>query len=613
MEKNRWGLTFGLLAFFLWSIPPVLSLSLIGLADYFQITYYIHISAFLTIAFVSWFFFREYLKHIFQLKFESILLLSFSGISQAACYLCFHYAVQNSSATGATVIHNIWPILLIMLSQIYTESKATINTFQKALITLAFMGAALILLDREISSDSMGSLSPAILFAVASALFAALNSLFYKKAQPSIERDLGSDSLPMGVHVVMLTPRIGVALTLLSVMSLFQPDSIVISSNAFYTIAFMGMVIYAIGHVLFSYSLYNTSLSTLSIASYLTPIFSLFMLTIFMNVNMSSLASVGAALVILSVHQMQNNSKFLNISNAFPLIIAILSTFIVLLNTFFAKESTTLHLITSEHAELVAAIFSILIGFFLARSSELNKQSSQIVISINNILSSLWFKSEKQKEPAHARHIELIAELVLEIDLLPACNEKNKKCDLLLLESKKLNSLNSADKEIKELDKEIKELDNVIRNWIFLEISHLSWPEKASVWILGLLSSITLISNVDGSLHQNIIALIISTVIMILCITMRDLDNDWKSNDILSIKLKTVFFQLRYGKLFLPSSAISSKIIKLPDYIQEYVTREEGTLKHHFLDGISHKNKIFDAALVVLSIFLSFHALSKLT
>lgn len=204
--KNR-GLLAGMITYALWGTPPIVSIYLLGDLDNVQITFWIHVFA--LISSLSFCLVRGQLfQKIQRIPSHALLPLVGSGLSQAAMYLCFHYAIQTGGAVEATIIHNVWPIILIIMSSAaFLKEGDRLSLYQIFLSVFAFGGAAILLTNRLGTPGSDVTIN--VLFAFVSAGFAALNAYFNKLGVQRIER-LNDEHLEVSDHTYVFLIRVTV-------------------------------------------------------------------------------------------------------------------------------------------------------------------------------------------------------------------------------------------------------------------------------------------------------------------------------------------------------------------------------------------------------------------
>ena len=611
MLKNR-GMLAALTAYFLWATPPVVSVYLIGSLNFFQITFWMHVAAAAAVALVI-LTVPSVRQGRIGLTRREFLLISCAGCSQAGMYLVFHFVMQNGDAVAATIIHNIWPVLLILLSAIvFSGGEERPSRYQIFLSLFAFLGATLLISggahDRE-----LGLSSNYTVLALVSAAFAALNARFNKAAIRSIEIRRG-EALPVWGHVRLFTARLVLPSALLAFAApMLAEDILSVAPDSILLPVFLGVVTYFVASVLFSVALATTKTINLAVTAYLTPLISILLLIAMFVAYPAPITMIGGATVLLVVFQLQNHIRYLSAGSGTPVVIVLVGTMIFLFDWFALPTGG----LTFQHAELAGAVFAIILGFSLFRLVERRQRQENLLL---RVLDKIVCFAEGQPMGADGLAVNRgvdarLSDLCRAVIDLEYAASIGKSFGQIGKVHSAVDNLQDALLATVAADRrgtvDLHGLRSLIDEWMLLRTDHMPRTEVWCVWFLAAAIS-TIAALVSGpEFPSQMVALGVGTVVLSLCLTMRDLDLNRKDSDFARLALKSYRVEILLGGIYLPRANLEAGLVPLPpDTVRVSTTDLEGKQVIRELAGYSKISEIFRWLMITLSVVATIAALA---
>ncbi|MHB1646815.1 MAG: DMT family transporter [Candidatus Acididesulfobacter diazotrophicus] len=546
----NFGLFGGIISIFIWSLTPLVvtvlkqSVNAVMVAFLLQL---VGLSA--SVIFTLWLYFTKYdmsfLKEIPVKAYKWIIL---AGIVESLSYITFYFAIQYGGAMQATVVHYLWPLILIVLSQTFiTNTTLKLNFYQWFLVFLAIIGSYFVITGGiNIFTSSYFKLP--LLWAFASAFLSAMNSYSYKKFGNYFTMTKWQQ------HAIILTPRVFIQVIVAFIVVLILKDYVWQADfQSIALIFYLGIFTLFLSHIGFSYALHNMSTEPLSIATYATPALSLIWVAVFLHQNMPNIALSGAGLVFVCVVLAQSKERYLNTASGLILSVSIISLLILILPHPFIKS---IYFGFANGISVTGIIFSIIIGFTLSRLHLRNKETDIILIKINNNIQECI-----NQFPEIKSHMIEIAKLVLFID----ANNSINKDDVV----EKINKINGIKDEIvknfglKNNDiilKTFKDLDE----WIYIRNIGLSLPEWFAIISLGFILVLGIITSSAQTWFGHSIALLLSVVITILVISVHDYEiNRLSKQPMYLFSAKQSVLRKNYGGIVIPEKQWNNRLFPL--------------------------------------------------
>ena len=572
-SENR-SLLAGLITYALWGTPPIVSVYLVGDLDNLQITFWIHVFA--VISSLAFCLIRGQLFQKIQSGISLVALppLVGSGLSQAAMYLCFHYAVQTGGAVEATIIHNVWPIILIIMSSAaFSKEGDRLSVYQIFLSVFAFGGAAILLTNRFGTPGSDVTIN--VLFAFVSAVFAALNAYFNKLGVQRIQR-INDKPLEVSDHAYVFLIRVTVPTLFLFLYAISIERSVfTVKLDGLVWAAFLGVVTYFMAGLLFSYALAQVKTINLAVASYVSPIVSLVLLYVIFGKFAGATSLVGAAIVLLAVYQLQNHIKFLSAESGGPVAILLLAVALL-----FVRPVTNANELFPM-AELSGGIFAIILGFTLVRLHERNKEQSSYFSDIGRELSELCQLALQYGTTRGVRdQLKLVSAEMIDVELSPTMRKAMREVPHIIEAFGVLKNLFREHFPSEIIESRFAEIEKQTEKWILLRTDRLSIAERWGVFLLGAVIVAGVVLCRPPGLVGDFTALGVSIVIIILCLAMRDLDFDKLGADYFRLETRQYSFLPVLRATYFPKELLDAGQIPLPEKETQVLTR---TVKGEFV------------------------------
>ena len=536
----NFGLFGGIISIFIWSLTPLVVTVLKQSVNAIMVAFLLQlVGLFAAVIFTLWLYFIKYdMSFLKEIPMKAYKWIITAGIVESLSYIAFYFAIQYGGAMQATVVHYLWPLMLIVLSQTFmTNTTLKLNFYQWILVFLAITGSYFVITG-GINIFTSNYFKLPLLWAFASAFLSAVNSYAYKRFGNYFTMTKWQQ------HAIILTPRVfvQVIVAFIAVLILkayvWQADF-----QSIALIFYLGIFTLFLSHIGFSYALHNMPTEPLSIATYATPALSLIWVAVFLRQNMPNIALAGAGLVFVCVALAQSKERYLNTASGLILSTSIISLLILILPHLFIK---TIYFTFADGIliSVTGIIFSIIIGFTLSRLHSRNKETDLILIKINNNIQECINQFPEIKESM----IE-IAKLILFID---ANNSVNK--DEVV---EKINNISDIKEKItKKYKFNNKLILNTFKNldeWIYLRNMGLSLPEWFAIISLGFILVIGIITSSAQTWFAHLIALLLSVVITILIISVHDYEiNRLSKQPMYLFSAKQSVLRKNYGGVVIP-------------------------------------------------------------
>ena len=511
MKNNNsfysFGLFGGIISIFIWSLTPLVVAVLKQSVNAIMVAFLLQLVGFFAAGlFTLWLYFTKYdMSFLKEIPLKAYKWIIFAGIVESLSYISFYFAIQYGGAMQATVVHYLWPLILIVLSQTFiTNTTLKLNFYQWILVFLAITGSYFVITG-GINIFTSDYFKFPLLWAFASAFLSAMNSYAYKRFGKYFTMTKWQQ------HAIILTPRVFVqVITAFAAVLLFKAYVWQADFQSVALIFYLGIFTLFLSHIGFSYALHNMPTEPLSVATYATPALSLIWLAVFLHRNMPNIALAGAGLVFICVVLAQSKERYLNTTSGLILSTSIISILILILPHLFVKS---IYFSFSVGISVAGIIFSIIIGFILSRLDLRNRETDLILIKINNNIQNCINQFPEIKESM----IE-IAKIILFID----ANNSINKDDVM----DKINKINDFKDKIAKnhkfnndlISNTFKDLDE----WIYLRNISLSLPEWFAVISLGFILVFGIITSSAQTWFAHLLTLLLSVVITILIISVHD-------------------------------------------------------------------------------------------
>lgn len=329
---------------------------------------------------------------------DSLLVnLGLAIVLRSLAHACLFLSLSEGARVFAVILYELYPFILLTFSSFAHKDEWSNETRQTKLRNIAiasacFFGVAVAFLGNaeNVNIDSATLMNTAL--AALAALFAASDNIFHFRARSQVRArsrvaDKTGDALEethpvfpvlskeniKGLRVVLLTDvitRSSMAVIFVSVILLYgSPISPV--SHGMILAAALGFLVYGFGTTAWQFALQASKNSSLISLWYLTPVFSITLLSVFAGDDVTNLSALGVFIVIFGnyvLHERQINLDPIFTTGFFSIVICFMfyhTTPVVTSDRFFTL------------IELASAIFAILSGFLLSQQNENNRKNSE--------------------------------------------------------------------------------------------------------------------------------------------------------------------------------------------------------------------------------------------
>lgn len=561
MKNNpfyNFGLFGGTISIFIWSLTPLVVTVLKQSVNAIMVAFLLQLVGLVAATiFTSYLYFAKYdMSFLKEIPIKAYKWIIIAGVVESLSYIAFYFAIQYGGAMQATVVHYLWPLILIVLSQVFiTNTTLRLNFYQWFLVFLAIIGSYFVITGGiNIFTSSYFKLP--LLWAFASAFLSAMNSYAYKRFGNYFTMTKWQQ------HAIILTPRVlvQVIVAFIAVLILkayvWQADF-----QSIALILYLGIFTLFLSHIGFSYALHNMPTEPLSIATYATPALSLIWVAVFLHQNMPNIALAGAGIVFVCVVLAQSKERYLNTASGLILALSIISLLILILPHLFIES---IYFGFANGLSIAGIIFSIIIGFTLSRLHLRNKETDLILIKVNNNIQDCINKFPETKE-----YMIEIAKLILFID----ANNSINKDDVI----EKINKINDIKNKI---ENDFRLNDDLISNtfkdldeWIYLRNIGLSLPEWFAILSLGFILVMGIIMSSSQTWFAHGVALLLSTVIIILIISVHDYEiNRLSKQPMYLFSAKQSVLRKNYGGLVIPEKQWANSLFPLTRQYLKLIT-----------------------------------------
>ena len=186
MKNNsfyNFGLFGGTISIFIWSLTPLVVTVLKQSVNAIMVAFLLQLVGLVAATiFTSYLYFAKYdMSFLKEIPIKAYKWIIIAGVVESLSYIAFYFAIQYGGAMQATVVHYLWPLILIVLSQVFiTNTTLRLNFYQWFLVFLAIIGSYFVITGGiNIFTSSYFKLP--LLWAFASAFLSAMNSYAYKR------------------------------------------------------------------------------------------------------------------------------------------------------------------------------------------------------------------------------------------------------------------------------------------------------------------------------------------------------------------------------------------------------------------------------------------------
>lgn len=609
MDKTRirYGFYTALVASTLWGGQAVTALLFRDHVSFFETTFFLHVFALAGILIYALFrqkYVRPALSRILANPAVTRCFL-LAGASQFFCYLLFYFAVQNGPPIPSMMVHFSWPFVFAILNAIRPVTWALRSSRYELTVTFLSVIGFLFVIQSGLSFDGDYAVSPkvALLAAFLSTCFGGGNAYFYNRglglALDKADKNMADNGLPPKYRNTALILRFTsgmitglVCWALLSQTSaagLMDIDGL--SAYALVGPLILGMLIYCGAHLFFQYTMENVPNTLMAGTYFLPPLIGVILLMI-AGAHYDQPMLLGAVIILTAIYHLSAGSRSWTANTAAPFLF-IFAGIIVLQVPVFLKDvglmsrDLDIEMLGGIDAEVMAAVFAIVIGFLLSRLNDRNK--SENVLEIDNVNTMGNVIRMAEYAGADATMLDKIKRLVFNLNVAVLDYDVNisrrKRRPILA----RLNTAYDALRNIvsnsakgrrmpERMEEELEELGRGLSKWVYLRSQVLTASERWSIVLLSFASIVAFLIATDRSpnWYGDLAAIALITTVFILVFQVFDLGANRCETEVADLLNKQTPL-LRHGftpyvphdliarKVYLPESKPLSVLTRMRD------------------------------------------------
>ncbi|MCI3946738.1 EamA family transporter [Pseudomonas syringae] len=215
-------------------------------------------------------------------------LLVLSGVVSCVDLLSNHWAVKLTSMANTSVLMNLSPVFVALLSYLFMKEK--IGVYQVLALALSIGGACLLVFDGSASVAFSSQSVTGDLLALNSALFYAIYLIMIKSL-----RDCFTS------RKIIIWNSFTCALLLLPIALLTSPKVLPDTAQGWLVIALLALISQLLGHGLMAYALRHVDVVLASVSALARPVVAILIGFFFFDEKLTFVQWVGVAAVLLGV------------------------------------------------------------------------------------------------------------------------------------------------------------------------------------------------------------------------------------------------------------------------------------------------------------------------
>lgn len=225
-----------------------------------------------------------------------------SGAFLGMWYFCFYRALQVAPVVEATAISFTWPLIAILAMRLFSpKTAAPLKATSWLLVVMAFLGAVLVTVAEPGASTGEEASRGGLVWALAAAIGSGMYLPFALRAMSRFGRALPQAPATitfLTISVANLTSLVLVSLALVGVQQ--SVDFSGITPAAAILCAAIGVGVYLLAEVAWTWSFERHGSLTLSSLPYLSPAVSAILLHLFYDAAITLTTAAGLAVIILA-------------------------------------------------------------------------------------------------------------------------------------------------------------------------------------------------------------------------------------------------------------------------------------------------------------------------
>lgn len=528
-----------------------------------------------------------------------------AGACQFFCYMLFYFAVQNGPPIPSMLLHFSWPFVFAILNAVRPVTWALRSSRYELTVTFLSLIGFLFVIRAALGYDGdyVISAKAALIAGFLSTLFGGGNAFFDNRAvgiaRDEADKNMADNGLPpLFFNAALILRFAGGTLAGLICWAVLEQtghgilmDVSSLTPYALISPLILGLFIYCGAHLFFHHTVATVPQSLMAGTYFLPPMIGVIMLMI-AGVHYDQPMLLGAIIILTAIYHLSAGSRSWTANTAAPFLF-IFAGIIVLQIPVFLKDvglmsrELDIEMLGGIDAEVMAAVFAIVIGFLLSRLNDRNKAENVLEIDNINTMGNVIRMAEYAG--ADKSMLQKIKELVFNLNVSVLDYDVNISRRRRRPILRRLNTAYDALRGIisdsargrrmpERMEEELEELGRGLSKWVYLRSQVLTASERWSIVLLSFASIVAFLIATDRSpnWYGDLAAIALITTVFILVFQVFDLGANRCETEVADLLNKQTPL-LRHGfapyvpydliarKVYLPESKPLSVLTRMRD------------------------------------------------